>query len=122
MAAAIRSAVDAGLLQGLTATSAGTNVSLVPADRLTARMDDEDGVRFESVFVKGLATPITVTASGNGLLDGWVDWNHNGRFDGGTEQVFTNQPVFAGENRLTITTPLDVDDALIPFYTFAGSG
>ena len=117
MAAAIRSAVDAGLLQGLTATSAGTNVSLVP-ETVDSLQDDEDGVRFDSVFVKGLSTPITVTATGNGLLDGWVDWNHNGRFDGGTEQVFANQPVFAGENGLTITTPLDVDDALIPFYTF----
>ncbi|HPM81171.1 MAG TPA: tandem-95 repeat protein, partial [Candidatus Anammoximicrobium sp.] len=120
MAAAIQSAIDAGLLQGLAVSVAGTLVSLVPQTAIAGGpLDDEDGVRFESIFTKGFATPITVTASGNGLLDAWMDWNNNGRFDGGAEQVFANQPVFAGENRLTITTPLDVDDTLIPFYTLA---
>ena len=120
MAAAIQGAIDAGLLQNVSVSVAGTKISLVPQSTVASGpQGDEDGVRFESVFAKGIATPITVTASGNGLLDAWVDWNNNGRFDGGSEQVFTNQPVFAGENRLTITTPPDVDDAAIPFYTSA---
>jgi hypothetical protein len=119
IAAAINQAVADGLLQGVTASESGTSVSLVPhgvgAD-LAA--DDEDGVRFDGIFAKGYATPILVTASGHGFLDAWVDWNNNGRFDPG-EQVFVNEPVFEGENRLTITAPDTIDDALIPFYTFA---
>ncbi|MCY2991105.1 MAG: Ig-like domain-containing protein [Planctomycetota bacterium] len=98
-------------------STSGTRVSLLPADRRLDNPADEDGVRFEGVFAVGVATPITVTASGYGLLDAWVDWNNNGRFDS-DEQVFANQPVLTGENRLTITTPLSVDETQIPFYTY----
>jgi VCBS repeat-containing protein len=119
LAAAIRTAVRDGRLTQLTAISAGTRVALAPQlSTLGNQADDEDGVRFDSVFVKGFATPITVTASGIGLLDGWIDWDRNGRFDA-SEEVIGSQPVYAGENRLFITTPASVDDTEIPFYTFA---
>ncbi|TVS14763.1 MAG: hypothetical protein EA424_18305, partial [Planctomycetaceae bacterium] len=120
IAAAINQAVDAGLLQELVATRSGSSVSLVPfATTVGSAANDEDGIRFEGAFVPGLETSIVVTVSGgNGMLDGWIDWNNNGRFDAG-EQVLFSEPVFEGENRLTITTPesIDIDD--LPYNTFA---
>ncbi|MCH5377170.1 MAG: GEVED domain-containing protein, partial [Planctomycetes bacterium] len=81
--------------------------------------DDEDGVVFNNVFVKGLATPITVTASDDGLLDAWVDWNRDGDFLDPGEQVFQFEPLTAGANALAITPPASIPSAAIPFNTYA---
>ncbi|MEZ6114493.1 MAG: Ig-like domain-containing protein, partial [Pirellulaceae bacterium] len=43
--------------------------------------------------------------SGTGLLDAWVDFNHNGVFTDAGEQIFTGVAVFAGENVLYASTP-----------------
>ncbi|WP_173403165.1 GEVED domain-containing protein, partial [Rhodopirellula sallentina] len=45
-----------------------------------------------------------LTASADGLLDAWVDFNGNQVFDS-NEQIFTSFPVVAGQNTLTIVTP-----------------
>jgi VCBS repeat-containing protein len=120
IAEAINRAVEEGLLHGLTASSSGASVLLIPhATTVGSEANDEDGVRFDGVFVPGRATQIVVTVSGgNGMLDAWIDWNNNGRFDPG-EQVLINEPVFEGENRLAIITPesIDIDD--VPYYTSA---
>ncbi|MCM2371638.1 GEVED domain-containing protein, partial [Aporhodopirellula aestuarii] len=47
---------------------------------------------------------VVVTASADGLLDAWIDFNNNKVFDA-NEQIFTNQPVVAGPNTLTVFTP-----------------
>ena len=49
-------------------------------------------------------TPITVVASGDGLLDAWVDFNASGSFDV-NEKIFDSVPVVAGTNVLSATTP-----------------
>ena len=35
----------------------------------------------------------------------WVDWNHDGNWSGAGEQIFTNRPVSAGANALSVQIP-----------------
>ncbi len=51
-----------------------------------------------------LGANISVTATGSGLLDAWIDFDGNGTFDN-TEQVFKNTAVTTGVNTLRIITP-----------------
>lgn len=65
-----------------------------------------DGVSFNGAFNSFVVTPIEVTASGPGLLDAWIDFNRDGRWDNG-EQIFSSEPIRPGSNALEISTPLD---------------
>lgn len=67
--------------------------------------DDEDGVVFTSVLVRGRTTSLTVTASATGFLDAWVDFNDDGDWADPGEQIFTNQPLVAGANALSFVVP-----------------
>ncbi len=67
--------------------------------------DDDDGVDLsQSVFNQYLETPITVTASGRGFLDAWIDFNGDGDWNDPLEQIVDNQPVVAGINELIVRT------------------
>ncbi|MCH5377790.1 MAG: cadherin-like domain-containing protein, partial [Planctomycetes bacterium] len=67
--------------------------------------DDEDGIRFDRVFTPGSVVPITVTASGRGYLDGWVDFNADGDWEDQFEQVFVSTLLHEGVNHLSISVP-----------------
>jgi len=68
--------------------------------------DDEDGVRFDRVFTAGSAVPITVTASAEGYLDLWIDFNSDGDWLDQFEQVFpTSVHLNAGPNQLQVPVP-----------------
>ena len=67
-------------------------------------VDDEDGVTFPAPLVRGVPYPVTVTASQEGLLNAWVDFNGNGSW-APDEQVFTDQPLGGGPNLLTFNVP-----------------
>ena len=75
--------------------------------------DDEDGVSLTSAVVAGQLSTLTVTTSGAGLLDAWIDFNLNGWFDAG-EQIFVSTPMAAGANPLSFTPPA----AMPPATTF----
>ncbi len=68
---------------------------------------DEDGVTLPAALVTGTTASITVNASGPGKLDGWVDFNRNGRWADTLliEQVFTSTNLVAGANVLTFAVP-----------------
>jgi len=66
--------------------------------------DDEDGVTFFGPFVLGYTYNFTVTASAEGKLDAWVDFNGNGVWES-SEQIFTSQPLKAGVNVLWLQIP-----------------
>ncbi|QEG01721.1 Thermophilic serine proteinase precursor [Stieleria maiorica] len=81
VAAAIRqTGLDAGELE-------------VIGDRVIVYSDDEDGVSFASEFnpngnlSKGIPTPISVTVTGGGHLQGWIDFNADGDWDDPGEQI-----------------------------------
>lgn len=68
--------------------------------------DDEDGVLIPAVIVQGSTVNITVTASVNGYLDAWMDFNIDGDWADTGEQFLVNQSVVTGPNTLTLSVPL----------------
>jgi hypothetical protein len=77
--------------------------------------DDEDGVVFTAPLVPGGSTTIEVTASIQGYLNAWIDYNQDGSFNGQDEQVFTDELLTRGVNRLTIRVP----ESAVPGDTYA---
>jgi len=67
---------------------------------------DEDGVSFDSSVTACFITDITVTASADGVLDAWLDFNGDGAWDAG-EQIFNGLAVVAGPNALNFAVPCD---------------
>lgn len=74
----------------------------------TASTDlSDDGVVFGTnyqvagLFNKNIQTPITVTLSSPGFVDGWIDWNIDGDWSDPFEQVFSSEAF--GPDQLTRT-------------------
>jgi hypothetical protein len=67
--------------------------------------DDEDGVVFISPVVAGSGVALEVTASVDGVLNAWIDFNRDGAWQHPAESVFENQPLKAGANSLEFTVP-----------------
>lgn len=73
--------------------------------------DDEDGVTFDAPLTPGTAVDITVNASADGYLNAWFDWNNNGSLGDAGETIFTDEPLTAGNNTLTINIPAGISPA-----------
>jgi hypothetical protein len=71
--------------------------------------DDEDGIQFLTGIVPGQNATIRVTASsgGNpaGKLQGWIDFNHNNRFDDPSEHIISNQILVDGAQDISFFVP-----------------
>lgn len=67
--------------------------------------DDEDGIVINSPLIPGTIASITVRASVQGLLYGWIDFQRDGLFDVATDHVFTGQVLSPGTNVLGIVIP-----------------
>ncbi|MCD4734454.1 MAG: hypothetical protein K8R53_00285 [Bacteroidales bacterium] len=67
--------------------------------------DDEDGVNMPAVVNIGSTVNIVVTASVQGLLNAWVDFNINGNWGDPGEQIFTDQALNPGANNLSFSVP-----------------
>ncbi|MDA3797487.1 MAG: GEVED domain-containing protein [Kiritimatiellae bacterium] len=80
-------------------------------------LPDEDGVMFTSVMYEGQLASIVVIASGNGLLSAWIDFNHDGDWNDAGDILFTDAPIMAAANNITITIPNH--SSVTPFNTFA---
>ena len=67
---------------------------------------DENGVTF-SALQAGSNANITVTATvpGTAMLNAWLDFNRDGDWDDGGEQVFVDQALTNGPNSLTAAIP-----------------
>ena len=77
--------------------------------------DDEDGVVFTSSLISGQIATLNVTASVNGLLNAWIDFNMNGNWIDPGEQIFTDLMLVPGVNQLSFPVPA----ALAAGQTFA---
>ncbi len=64
----------------------------------------DDGVVFDAGLWAGHASALTVTASREGKLDAWIDFNGDGVWDV-DEKVFDSIDLVAGENTLSIDVP-----------------
>lgn len=82
----------------------GTTVDFEP-DGQTSDGADEDGVSFHSALLLGQSARIDVTASSNGVLNAWVDWNGNGNWSDAGERIFSDRALTAGMNVLNATVP-----------------
>ena len=67
--------------------------------------DDEDGVSFTSSLVAGSTATLDVTASTDGLLSAWIDFDQDGTWDLSGDSIFFGKPLTAGTNQLTFTVP-----------------
>ncbi|MEA1907331.1 MAG: GEVED domain-containing protein [Euryarchaeota archaeon] len=80
--------------------------------------DDENGVVFNTPLAIGQPATVTVTASTQGILQGWIDFNADRDWADSGEQIFVNKPLVAGPNVLTFNVPVTSAQA-DAFVTFA---
>ncbi len=86
-------------------------------------LDDEDGVQFVGPVVVGNFATIKVQASDAGFLNAWMDFNANGSWADGGEQIFTNTPLTAGMNTLTFFIPANASTGKTYLrYRFSSQG
>lgn len=78
--------------------------------------DDEDGVVFPAEMQLGETVNIDVSVTGQGILNGWIDWNRDGDFDDSGERIAENLIRYEGTESLEVTVP---EDAVISVPTFA---
>lgn len=99
------SEIAASTVAAIRASGYGVNVVHLGGGVIAMDGDDEDGVRFDRVLTPGATVPVTVIASQDGYLDGWLDLNGDGDWNDQYEQVFKKVAVRAGANQLTIWIP-----------------
>lgn len=92
----------------------------------TQETDDEDGVVFTQPLVAGDMSEVTVTASGSGLLNAWIDFNGDGVWSSPGERIFTDRALTTGANVLSFQVPSSATAretfARFRFSTAAGLG
>jgi hypothetical protein len=70
-------------------------------------LDDEDGVTPPAQLTLGATATFQVTASTDGFLDAWIDFDGDGSFDEPGDRIFTSEPLVAGVNTLQVPVPMD---------------
>jgi len=78
----------------------------------TSMGDDEDGVTMPSWVVSGTNVNITVSASIDGYLDAWFDFNGNDSWADAGEHVFISSSISAGSNVMTFNIPATADTGI----------
>ncbi|WP_164101631.1 tandem-95 repeat protein [Candidatus Laterigemmans baculatus] len=119
IAEAVRQAILASPLRPADVVVDGATVRIVS--------DDEDGVRFDSainpfgVFNPNITTEVTVTVTGVGFVDGWVDFNGDGDWSDPGEQIFKDVFFDGSEPTQTfaVTVPASTPVPNGPLDTFA---
>jgi hypothetical protein len=72
----------------------------------TATGDEcDDGVEFTSSLVPGSSATARITASTNGVINAWIDFNRDGDWADAGEHVLTDEPVVEGTNIVTFLVP-----------------
>jgi len=87
-----------------------TNANCDDSDCLFPSLgDDEDGVVMPSTVSTGSTVNITISASVEGFLDAWIDFNLMNSWADAGEHIFINEPLTAGINTLTLSIPPTAD-------------
>jgi len=71
-------------------------------------VDDEDGVEFLDTLVPGTESKISVTASADGFLNAWIDFDVDSLWSF-ENHIFIDEPLVAGENFLKFRTPEEAE-------------
>ncbi len=74
------------------------------ADDRTGGPDDEDGVTFVTPLIPGTNATVVLTASTNGVVDAWVDFNRSASWEP-DEQILAGVPVGPGPSTLSFPVP-----------------
>ncbi len=82
------------------------------------RADDEDGVVFAGTLVPDGVIDVEITASADGLLDAWIDFDGSGDWNDPAEQIFASQPLLAGVNALSVEVPTTVTTNDVTYARF----
>jgi hypothetical protein len=77
--------------------------------------DEEDGVGFDTSLVQNASVAINVSASAEGSLDAWIDYNRDGDWNDAGEQILFRRPLDPGDNVIVIEVPASAT----PGATFA---
>lgn len=67
--------------------------------------DDEDGIVFTSAMLPGESATLDATASTAGYINAWMDFNRDGDFADAGEQIFSDELLAPGVNRLSFRIP-----------------
>lgn len=67
--------------------------------------DDEDGVTFLTPLRPGQLAEVEVTATANGRLDAWIDFDHVTSWSASSDRIFGAVPLAPGVNHLSFTVP-----------------
>ncbi|MEZ6078165.1 MAG: GEVED domain-containing protein [Pirellulaceae bacterium] len=86
----------------------------------------DDGVVFGSIlatpglFNRNVQTPVTVTLSTPGFVDGWIDFNADGDWDDPGEQILSSTPFTTGNLTQTfmVTIPATAPNLAVNTQTF----
>ena len=80
--------------------------------------DDEDGVVFARDLVPGGIGSVETTATTPGKLDAWIDFNRDGDWADGGEQIFAGEDLPAGTSYHSFAVPMGAvaDDSLRPTF------
>jgi hypothetical protein len=85
----------------------GQPTPLASGDNLDGPQNDEEGVTFTSALIQdGVANVEVVASEAGGLLNAWIDFDGNGDWSGGTEQIFVDEALAVGTNNLMVTVPV----------------
>jgi len=79
---------------------------------------DEDGVEFDGLLTQCQQVSVTITSSGDGYVDAWLDLNADGYWDEKDEQVLFSEAVVAGENELTFSVACDAEPTFLTYIRF----
>ena len=87
-------------------------------------MDDEDGVTFPSIMFAGTTVTLSVTASVQGYLNAWIDFNNNGTWTDVGEHAIYDQLIAGGTSNISLPIPassvIDTVYARFRFCSYSG--
>ncbi|MEM6687881.1 MAG: GEVED domain-containing protein, partial [Planctomycetota bacterium] len=87
--------------------------------------DDEDGIIWTAPILAGRDWTFEVTASADGLLDAWIDFNGDNHLDPDSESLFgaTSLAVTSGTQTISVPVPIDaVDDQVLGRFRISTVG
>ena len=114
-----RHAVVSGIMLGnqIDAELDGQPTSDADGDDLN-NLDDEDGVQFTTPLVPGMYAKIDVTASIDGYLNAWIDYNGDFSWAEAGDHVFADEPIGMGTTTLGFTVPATATPGIVTYARF----
>ena len=79
--------------------------------------DDEDGVFFVTPLIPGHSAEVEVVASTKGWLNAWIDFDGDGVWSAGPENIFATEALVPGSNLLKFNVPKSAVDTGKPSYS-----